>query len=43
MCDYCGSTEEVDRIPDPFDADVRSDYTLHNICDVCAEERAREI
>ena len=42
-CDYCGSTEDVDRISDPFDADVHGDHTLHNLCDVCAEERAREI
>lgn len=42
-CEYCGTTQEVLYIPDPFSSDVYNDPTLHHICNTCAGLRADEV
>lgn len=42
-CEYCGSTDEVQFMADPYNAEINDDYTEHFICDNCAQESAWDI
>ena len=44
ICEGCDvDNDTVIETEDPFDSEIYQDYTLHNLCPDCIEERAREI
>lgn len=43
-CEHCGEEkDDVQERPDPYDAEIDDDYTLHRLCDQCCEELSDDI
>jgi hypothetical protein len=42
-CEVCGTKEDVEYIPDPFDEEVWGDTNMRWLCDNCANEIAQDI
>lgn len=43
VCEYCGSTENIEFAPNPFDVDINADETPQHLCEKCRRIAAEDI
>lgn len=42
-CENCGNWDDVEFMPDPYASEIGGDYTMHWLCQSCAESSAMDI